>query len=71
MSFFQDDDEGIMRITMMAIIGAIIITSIVGFLNHLGDLHDEKMASMGCTETIVCSNGQKHWECNNGKHEEK
>lgn len=67
MNFFNNDDDDFLRLAVAAFVATIIILGGIGIFGYLRDLHDERMADKGCTEVIICNNGEKHWECEKDK----
>lgn len=61
MKFFDNDDYNTLRGLTICMIAVTIVVAIIGYYSHLSDIHDEKMAQMGCNQTLV--NGNRLWEC--------
>jgi len=59
----MSSDEKILGIITL---GVLTLISILSFAFHLHDLHEEKMASMGCKQAYLQGVGV-HWDCTKEK----
>lgn len=65
MKFFENDDYNSLRGMTIVGIVAVFIALIIGYFNHLSDIHDERMAQMGCSQKLI--NNYHLWECGKDK----